>query len=182
MNTNKKLYPKIIMNEVDIKNTIMRMTYQIVEKEKNLMNMAFVGIKTRGEFLARRFANEFEKLAGYKANLGILDITLYRDDFNSLDNLSIGETHLIFDINAKRIILVDDVIYTGRTIRSAIDQLVDFGRPAEIELAILVDRKGRELPISANYIGKSISTKENEHIMVKFSELDNIDQVVIIKK
>lgn len=172
---------QVFMDETDIQSAILKICRVIVEKENNLKNLAFVGIKTRGEFLAKRFRREIENMTGLKSDFGTLDITLYRDDFDTLGDLTVGETDLLFDVAGKRIILVDDVLYTGRTIRAALDQIVDFGRPAEIELAVLVDRGGRELPISANYVGQTISIGADEYIQVQLKEIDDKDQVVALK-
>ncbi len=172
----------VYMSEADIQHAIIRMSYEIVENKRNLENIVIIGIKTRGEFLAQRFVKEIEKICQVKAPLGTLDITLYRDDFDNLGNLTIGETDLLFDVQGKRVILVDDVLYSGRTIRAALDQIIDFGRPAEIELAVLIDRGGRELPICANYIGQDVPIGENDYIQVQFKEVDGQDQVIGLKK
>ena len=134
----------VLMDEQDILLALEKISGEIIAKGKNLDNLALVGIKTRGEHIARRLESIIEKLCGRKSNFGTLDITLYRDDFDSLGDLTVGETDLMFDVSGKRIILVDDVLYSGRTIRAALDQIIDFGRPAEIELAVLVDRGGRQ--------------------------------------
>ncbi|MDH4128880.1 MAG: bifunctional pyr operon transcriptional regulator/uracil phosphoribosyltransferase PyrR [Spirochaetota bacterium] len=173
---------KILMNETDIHHAILRICYEIIEKKRNLQDIVFVGIKTGGEYLAKRFQKEIEKITSIKGHFGTLDITLYRDDFDTLGDLTVGETNLMVDINKKRVILVDDVLYTGRTIRSALDELVDFGRPAEIELAVLIDRGGRELPICASYVGKTVSIKKSEYIKVQLKELNDKDQVISLKR
>ncbi len=171
---------KVLMDGISIENALNAMVDQIIQRKKNISNIAFVGIKTRGEHIAIRMKKIFEKKTKIKSFLGTLDITLYRDDFDTLGDLAIGETNLFFDVAGKRIILVDDVLYTGRTIRSALDQIVDFGRPSEIELAVLVDRGGREFPICAGYIGKEFQISESEHIRVHLKESDGIDQIICI--
>jgi len=172
----------IYMNEREIDKAIEKMCQEIITKKKNLNQLAVVGIKTKGEFIAKRLINKIEQTIDHPINKGTLDITLYRDDFDTLGNLSVGETDLLFNVEGKRIILVDDVLYTGRTIRSAIDQIVDFGRPAEIELAVLVDRGGRELPICGNYVGEKILINHDEYIQVQIKEIEGIDQVIRLRK
>jgi pyrimidine operon attenuation protein/uracil phosphoribosyltransferase len=142
-----------------------------------------VGIRTRGAFLAERLAGCIEKIDNVKVPVGVLDITLYRDDLSIIaEQPVVHETQINFDINNKKVILVDDVLYTGRTIRAAIDQLIDFGRPKEIQLAVLIDRGHRELPIRADYAGKNIPTAQNEIVEVRLDEQDKIDEVVIVER
>ncbi len=172
---------KILMNKTDIERALHRMSYEILEKKDHLGGLAFVGIKTRGVFLAERFVSLIKKM-GFQADFGTLDITLYRDDFDTLGDLTVGETDLLFDVSGKRIILVDDVLHSGRTIRAALDQIIDFGRPATIELACLVDRGGRELPIEANYVGHTYQIGNDEYIQVRLNEVDGEDQVIGFSK
>jgi len=172
----------IYMDESEISQAISRLAKGILSRNKNLDRLAIVGIKNRGEYIARRILSEIEKESSLKCKFGTLDITLYRDDFDRLGDLTLGETDLLFDVSGKRLILVDDVLYSGRTIRAALDQVMDFGRPAEIELAVLVDRGGRELPICANYLGKRIEVGEDEYIRVQLTECDGVDRVIRINK
>ncbi len=173
--------PEILMNNTDIERVLLRMSHEILEQKDHLNDLAFVGIKTRGEYLAHRFVS-LVKGMGVRADFGTLDITLYRDDFDTLGDLTVGETDLLFDVAGKRIILVDDVLHSGRTIRAALDQIIDFGRPAKIELACLVDRGGRELPITANYVGQTYQISSDEYIQVRLSEVDGEDQVIGFSK
>lgn len=145
--------------------------------------MSLVGIRTRGAYLARRIAENIHRIEDVTLPVGILDITLYRDDLTLIaPHPVVRKTEIDFDINNKHIILVDDVLYTGRTIRSALDALMDFGRPATIQLAVLVDRGHRELPIRADYVGKNIPTSKNETVEVHLEEVDGRDEVVIVEK
>ncbi len=169
-----------ILDKEAINRTLVRIAHEILEKHKGVKDVCLVGIRTKGVFLAERLAGFIGKIDKQKIPVGILDITLYRDDLTLVGAQPIvHKTEISFDINDKKIILVDDVLYTGRTIRAALDALIDFGRPREIELAVLVDRGHRELPIRADYIGKNIPTAQNESIVVKLEEVDGVDEVVI---
>jgi pyrimidine operon attenuation protein/uracil phosphoribosyltransferase len=171
---------KIIMTAEDMDKTLARMVYEIVEKHKNLDNIVFLGIRTRGVFLARVFKEKFDAAASKNVPLGELDITLYRDDLSQIaDYPVIKSTKIDFDINGKDIILIDDVLYTGRTIRAALTELSDFGRPARIELAVLIDRGHRELPIQADFAGKHVPTARKEAIHVKVKDYDGRDVVLL---
>ncbi|MDR0953019.1 MAG: bifunctional pyr operon transcriptional regulator/uracil phosphoribosyltransferase PyrR [Elusimicrobiota bacterium] len=171
---------KVIQTADAIEKTLQRMAYEIMEKHESVDNIVFVGIRTRGVYLAKRLKEKFDKAASKNAPIGELDITLYRDDLSQIaDAPVIKATTINFDINGKNIILTDDVLYTGRTIRAALTELADFGRPASIELAVLIDRGHRELPISANYIGKSVPTSRKEFIQVKLKEEDKEDIVIL---
>ena len=161
---------------------ITRISHEILEKNKGSKNLAIIGMRTRGEFLANRIAEKIKKIDNAELPLGVLDATLYRDDFRTrLKQPEISVSNITFDLNEKDIILVDDVLYTGRTVRSALNALMDMGRPASIQLCILVDRGHRELPIRADYVGKNIPTSHNEEIKVKLSEVDGEDAIYLIE-
>lgn len=171
-----------ILNEIDLNRTIVRLAHQIVEKNKGAENICIVGMRTRGEFLAKRIAKEIEKLEKVDIKAGILDATLYRDDFrNKLKTPKVQLTDIPFDINGKNLILIDDVLYTGRTVRAALDELMDFGRPSSIQLTVLIDRGHRELPIQADFIGEKTITSINEEVRVKLLEVDQVDEVLLVE-
>ena len=171
---------KVIQTAEAMEKTIQRMMYEITEKHDNLDKVAFVGIRTRGVFLAQRLKEIFDKANNKNAPIGELDITLYRDDLSQIaETPVIKGTKIDFDITGKNIILVDDVLYTGRTIRAALSELADFGRPAAIELAVLIDRGHREVPIHADYVGKNVPTARKEIIHVKLKEHDGHDTVLL---
>ena len=171
---------KVIMDEIAIRRAITRIAHEIIEKNKGVTRVALIGIRRRGGPLAVRLAAEIEAIEGVKVPVGILDITLYRDDLTTLSSQpQVHRTEVFFDINDMHIILVDDVMYTGRTVRAAMDALIDLGRPRSIQLAVLVDRGHRELPIRADYIGKNIPTARSEVISVLVKEIDNKEEVVI---
>ena len=171
-----------IFDENGLRRTIVRLVHEIIERNKGVENLCIVGIRTRGVYLAERIINEIEKIEGSKLPLGILDITMYRDDFRQrLDQPQIQQTDIPFDIDDKKIILIDDVLYTGRTTRAAIEAIMSFGRPAMIQLAVLIDRGHRELPIKPDYVGKDISTAIGEEVKVKMKEVDNEDSVILIE-
>jgi pyrimidine operon attenuation protein/uracil phosphoribosyltransferase len=173
-----------IMNEIDIRRTISRLAHEILEKNsKDIKKIALVGIRKRGVPLAYRLKKKIEEIEKIELPVGIIDITLYRDDINNLERSpKVFETEILFDINDKKIILVDDVLYTGRTVRCAIDELIDFGRPKAVQLAVLIDRGHRELPIRADFIGKNLPTSRQEIVKVFLKETDNIDQVLIYER
>jgi pyrimidine operon attenuation protein/uracil phosphoribosyltransferase len=171
---------KTIMGESDIRRALVRITHEIIEKNKGRKNLGLIGIKRRGDFIARRIAQRIQESEGIKIPLGALDITLYRDDLQLVSDTPIIEgTDISFNINKKIIILVDDVLYTGRTIRAAIEEILDFGRPKKIQLAVLVDRGHRELPIQADFVGKKVPTERNEIIDVHIKEFDGKDAVIL---
>ena len=172
-----------IMDEVAIKRALKRMAHEIVERNGGVDNLVVVGIQRRGDILASRMAKLLEEIEGKKIMTGKLDITLYRDDLSSIANQPIiHKTDIPANIDDKTIVLIDDVLFTGRTIRAALDELIDFGRPKCIQLAILVDRGHRELPIKADYVGKNIPTSENELVDVHVEELDGKDEVIVEKR
>jgi len=172
---------KVIMTPADIRRTLARIAHEIIERNKSTENLILVGIHTRGVPLAERLAANIEKFEGIKIPVGTLDISLYRDDLPSLNPQPIiKRTDIPTAIDSKSIVLVDDVLYTGRSTRAAMDALIDLGRPLSIQLAVLIDRGHRELPIRPDYIGKNIPSSRDEEIKVKLKETDGIDEVVII--
>lgn len=171
-----------LMDSKSIFRTLKRLTHEILEKHHGVDNLAIIGIRNRGDILAQRIIESIKSIESQEVPLGVLDITLYRDDFRLFHETPVlKETDISFDISDKKIILIDDVLYTGRTIRAALDAIVDMGRPALIQLAVLVDRGHRELPIKADYVGRNIPTAKTEEIQVKLKELDEEDSVVLIE-
>ncbi len=172
-----------VLDKESIGHALERIAHEIIEKLKSVDNMAIVGIKNRGAYLGERLAKKIEEISGTRPQVGALDITLYRDDLTQVSAQPVVHaTEIDFNIDEKDIILVDDVLYTGRTIRCALDALIDFGRPAQIQLAVLIDRGHRELPIRADYVGKNVPTSLKEVVEVKLSESDGKDEVVICEK
>jgi len=162
---------------------LSRMAHEILEHHPDPRQLAFVGVRTRGVPLARRLARLVREAAGTEPAVGALDISLYRDDFTSLAAQPITKgTDILFSIDGRSVVLVDDVLYTGRTVRAALDQLIDFGRPARIELAVLLDRGHRELPIRADYVGRTIATSREEAVQVLVQEEDGRDEVQLLRK
>lgn len=171
-----------ILDQEAIRRAIMRMAHEICEKQ-DPSPLALIGIRTRGVTLAERLSKAIEDIEKIKVPVGILDITLYRDDLTLVGSKPlVRETLIDFDITEKRIVLVDDVFYTGRTIRAALDALTDFGRPAKIELAVLVDRGHRELPIRADFVGKNIPTSKQQNVRVNLGEVDGKTDAVIVEE
>ncbi|MDI9480260.1 MAG: bifunctional pyr operon transcriptional regulator/uracil phosphoribosyltransferase PyrR [Syntrophomonadaceae bacterium] len=169
-----------LMDEMDIKRALTRIAHEIIEKNKGTENVALVGIQRRGAPIAERIAARIAEIEGVQLPVGILDITLYRDDLTLLSSQPlVHRTEVNFNINQKNIVLVDDVLYTGRTVRAALDALIDLGRPKSIQLAVLIDRGHRELPIKADYIGKNVPTSRQESVSVMIQEVDGRDEVVI---
>ncbi len=161
---------------------LTRMAHEILEKNKGSHNLVLMGMRTRGEFLAKRIADKIKQIDNVELPFGVLDVTLYRDDFRTrLKQPEVSVSNITFDINEKDIILVDDVLYTGRTVRSALNAIMDLGRPSSIQLCILIDRGHRELPIRADYVGKNIPTSHNEEIKVKMKEYDGEDAIYLIE-
>lgn len=172
-----------IMDETAINRALIRISHEIVEKNKGVQDVALVGIRRRGVPLARRMASYISGIEGILIPVGILDITLYRDDLSSLSSQPVvHKTEIPFNISDKKIVLVDDVIYTGRTVRAALDALADIGRARMIQLAVLIDRGHRELPIRPDYVGKNVPTSRDEVVKVKLEEVDGENCVVIFKK
>ncbi len=169
-----------LMDEKAIGRAITRISHEIIERNKGIDDIVLVGIKTRGVPIADRIGRKIQQIEGKKINTGEIDITLYRDDLKKVDvDPVINGSDIKFSIDDKIVILVDDVLYTGRTVRSALDAIIDIGRPKAIQLAVLVDRGHRELPIRADYVGKNVPTSKDEIISVKLSEIDEEDSVTI---
>lgn len=171
-----------LMDETALRRTITRLAHEIIERCKGIDDVAIIGIRTRGEFLAKRIAKKIEEVEGKPIPVGVLDTVMYRDDYRMKKQLPATEiTEIPFDVDDKILVLVDDVIYTGRTIRAAMDALMDFGRPSAIQLAVLIDRGHRELPIKADYIGKSVPTARNEEVKVHMKEFDGRDEILLVE-
>jgi pyrimidine operon attenuation protein/uracil phosphoribosyltransferase len=161
--------------------TVTRLAHEILERNKGAASIVIVGIRTRGEFLAKRIAGKIEAVEGVKLSIGFLDITMYRDDLlGKLEQPQMKGTDILFDITGKDVILVDDVLFTGRTIRAALDELIDLGRPKTIQLAVLIDRGHRQLPVKADYVGKNVPTSLGESIRVHIREVDGEDEVLLM--
>jgi len=170
------------MNKKDIDRTLLRMAHEIIEKNKGVEGLAIIGIKTRGEYLAKRISDYIYSIEKVNIPVGVLDITLYRDDLKEKQPQAIVvKTAIPFPVAEKKILLVDDVLYTGRTIRAAMDAIVDLGRPQCIQLAVLIDRGHREFPIRADYVGKNVPTSRRELVKVRLGEVDKLNQVEIVK-
>lgn len=173
----------VILNADDIQRAITRIAHEILEKNKGVANLALVGIRTRGVIFAERLRTKIQEIEKTKVDLGVLDITLYRDDIGtSSQKPELKRTEIDFALDGKRIVLCDDVLFTGRTIRAAIDALMDFGRPALVQLAVLIDRGHRELPIRPDYVGKNIPTSREMRVQVQLKETDGQDQVVVVNQ
>lgn len=176
----KKLRKSVVMDSVQLRRTIMRIAHEIIERNRGVKGLILVGIRKRGVPLAERIATAIEKFEGVKVPVGSLDITLYRDDVQMISNAPVvGPTEINEDITDRVVILVDDVLFTGRTVRAALDELIDFGRPRAIRLAVLVDRGHREYPIRADFVGKNVPTSSNETVEVLLRDVDGEDQVVL---
>ena len=174
---------QLVMDEDTISRAVSRMALEIVEKDPDVKNLSIVGIRTGGEFLGKRLQKEIEKVEGVEVAYGVIDITLYRDDLSAAQSQpTLRGTDLPFRIAGSRIILVDDVLFTGRTIRSALDAIIDFGRPRRVELAVLCDRGFRELPIQADYVGKVIPTERSQLVRVRLSEMGYRDGVYLMDR
>ena len=175
-------FKSVLLDEKVIKRTLTRVAHEIIEKNKGIENIVLIGIKRRGVPLAERIADLIEQIEGKKVSVGSVDITLYRDDLTSINEQPmLNNADLGIDVKDKKIILVDDVLYTGRTARAAIDAIIAKGRPQMIQLAVLVDRGHRELPIRADYVGKNIPTSGKEMISVELQEIDGEDSVSIFE-
>ena len=172
-----------ILDELAMDKALERMAHEIIEKTVPGTQTVVVGIKSRGAYVGNRLADKINNISGTRPNVGALDITLYRDDLTQVsEQPTVHATEIDFDINSKRVVLVDDVLFTGRTIRCALDALIDFGRPSEIQLAVLIDRGHRELPIRADYVGKNVPTSMKETVDVRLKECDGKDEVVLCEK
>jgi pyrimidine operon attenuation protein/uracil phosphoribosyltransferase len=172
-----------LMDAGRIARTLSRIAHEILESHPDVSRLALVGVRSRGVPLARRLARLIGEAAGSEPAVGALDIALYRDDFTSLAAQPITKgTDILFSLDGRTVVVVDDVLFTGRTVRAALDQLIDFGRPARIELAVLVDRGHRELPIRADYVGRVLATSRNEAVQVLVKEEDGRDEVVLLRR
>ena len=170
----------MLLDEDDIRRALTRIAHEIIERDKGAAGLVLVGIANRGDHLARRLAEEIERIEGSAVPVGVLDITFYRDDIGlRAEAPEVHETRIDIGITHRTVVLVDDVLYTGRTIRAAMDALTDFGRPARIRLAVLVDRGHRELPIRADFVGKNVPTRRSDDVRVLVRELDGRDAVVV---
>ena len=172
---------KEVVDAVTMKRALTRISYEIIERNKGIQDIVLVGIKTRGIYIAQRLAERLKQLEDIDVPVGELDITLYRDDVKDLEEPELHSSDVPVSIEGKEVILVDDVLYTGRTIRAAMDAVMDLGRPRKISLAVLVDRGHRELPIRADYVGKNIPTSKTEEIIVEMEERDGADRIMISK-
>lgn len=175
----------VVLDDQAIRRALTRVAHEIIEKNKGIDDCIIVGIKTRGIHLAQRIAKRIEQIEGKSVVVGELDITLYRDDLSvktAEKEPIVKGSDIPVDITNKKVVLVDDVLFTGRTVRAALDALIDIGRPAQIQLAVLVDRGHREFPIRADYVGKNVPTANSEIIVVELEEIDKIDQVSIHEK
>ncbi len=174
---------RVLLDRVAISRSLGRIVHQIIERNESLGMLGIVGIRRRGVDLARRIAKRISELEGVSPPVGTVDITLYRDDFRELVDLPFAKgSEIQFDVTGRDVVLVDDVLYTGRTVRAAIDVILDFGRPRSIQLAVLIDRGGRELPICPDYVGRRIDVRSDEYIEVRTVETDGEDAVVLVKR
>jgi pyrimidine operon attenuation protein/uracil phosphoribosyltransferase len=169
----------VILESPDISRALKRIAHEILERNKGPGELALIGIRKRGVPLAERLGEEIARIEGHGPPVGALDVSFYRDDIGLRQPSEISDTRLPFDLDGRSVVLVDDVLFTGRTARAAIDALVDFGRPRSVQLAVLVDRGHRELPIRADFVGKNIPTARKEEVKVMLTETDGTDEVVI---
>ncbi|NBA20277.1 bifunctional pyr operon transcriptional regulator/uracil phosphoribosyltransferase PyrR [Enterococcus hirae] len=174
---------KEVVDQVTMKRALTRITYEIIERNQTIQDVVLIGIKTRGIYIASRVADRLKQLEGIEVPVGELDITLYRDDKKETPaEAELHSSDIPVSLEGKEVILIDDVLYTGRTIRAAMDAVMDYGRPRKISLAVLVDRGHRELPIRADYVGKNIPTAKTEETLVEMQELDGKDRIMILKE
>jgi pyrimidine operon attenuation protein / uracil phosphoribosyltransferase len=172
-----------LMSASEIDRTLVRLAHEVLEKTQDLSKLAFIGIRRRGAPLAQRIATKISQLENIDVPVGILDISLYRDDLSTVDIKPVlNATEIDFNVTGKDVILFDDVLYTGRTIRAALDALFDHGRPDRVQLCVLIDRGHRELPIEARYVGRMVQTSPNEIIEVKFREIDETEKVLLVER
>jgi len=172
---------KVVMTREDMRRSLARIAHEIIERNQTMENLVLIGMRTRGVPLADRLAANIERFEGVNAPVGALDISFYRDDLPISGRQVMNGTHVPVDVAGKSVVLVDDVLYTGRSTRAAMDALIDLGRPASIQLAVLIDRGHRELPIRPDYVGKNIPSSRDEEIRVRVTETDGVDEVVIVK-
>lgn len=170
-----------VMDAEEIRRALTRLAHEILERNRGAEGLALVGILRRGAPLADRLADEIEKIEGVRPTVGHLDVSLYRDDSHARQ-VEVGRSRVPFDVNGKRIVLVDEVLFTGRTVRSAISALIDLGRPECIQLAVLVDRGHRELPIRPDFVGRNLPTARAEHVDVRLNEIEGFDEVLITRE
>jgi pyrimidine operon attenuation protein/uracil phosphoribosyltransferase len=172
-----------LVDSSGILNLIKRISHEILESSSDIKNLAIIGIKSRGDFIAKRVASEINKISSVEFSLGTIDVTFHRDDYRTnLGSPKVGISDINFDLNGRDIILIDDVLYTGRTIRAAMDEIFSYGRPKSIRLAVIVDRGHRELPIKAEFVGKNFPTADDEHIHVLIKEVDAEDSIYLEKE
>ena len=174
---------QVLMDRDRLSRTLARMAHEIVERHPDMEGVVLVGVRSRGVPIARRLSDKLKQASGTAPAVGALDITLYRDDLTTISSHPVLKaTDIPFSIEGRTVILVDDVLFTGRTVRAALDELIDFGRPGRIELAVLVDRGHRELPIRADYVGRTLTTSRDENVQVMLQEEDGVDRVVLLEK
>src|SRR4051794_23047456 len=174
---------KVLLTAEDVRRALVRIAHEILEANRGSHDLLVIGMRTRGVPIARRLADQIEQIEGETVPFGALDISLYRDDLPSRGMLvQVGKTDIPVDVNGKRIVLVDDVIYTGRTIRAALDAITDLGRPERIQLAVLIDRGHRELPIRPDYVGKNVPTSRTDDVQVRLTESDGRDEVALVSR
>lgn len=172
-----------LMSASEIDRTLVRLAHEILERTQDLDHLVFIGVRRRGVPLAQRLSKKIETLEKRQIPVGILDINLYRDDLSTVSNQPVvNSTDIPFDVTGKVVILMDDVLYTGRTVRAALDALFDHGRPARVQLLVLIDRGHRELPIEAQYVGRMVQTTDIEIIEVKFNEIDGMEKVLLVER
>lgn len=172
-----------LMSASEIERTLVRLAHEIVEKANGVENLGLVGIKRRGIPMAQRLAKLISTIEKRDVMVGVLDINLYRDDLSTVGEIPVAQKGEIgFDVNGKHVILIDDVLYTGRTTRAALDALFDHGRPKKVDLLVLIDRGHREIPVEAQYVGRTVQTTENEIIEVKLKEIDDSEQVLLVER
>ncbi|QOY91780.1 bifunctional pyr operon transcriptional regulator/uracil phosphoribosyltransferase PyrR [Paludibaculum fermentans] len=172
-----------LMSASEIDRTLVRLAHEVLEKTIDLEKLAFIGIRRRGIPMAQRLAKKIEELEKVKVPVGVLDIKLYRDDLSTVGPKPVvSDTKIDFSVLGKDVVLMDDVLYTGRTIRAALDALFELGRPARVQLLVLIDRGHRELPIEAQYVGRKVPTSSREIIEVKFQEIDQLEKVLLVEK
>jgi pyrimidine operon attenuation protein/uracil phosphoribosyltransferase len=172
-----------LMSASEIDRTLVRLAHEVLERTADLDKLVFIGVRRRGVPLAQRLAQKIQNLEGRKIPVGTLDINLYRDDLSMVANQPVvNATDIPFSVTGKDVILTDDVLYTGRTVRAALDALFDQGRPARVQLLVLIDRGWRELPVEASYVGRNVQTDANEIIEVKFREIDDVEKVLLVEK
>ena len=172
----------VLVDSAGFARTITRLAHEIIERNRGTERLAFVGMQTRGVYLAQRLAKKVEEIEGTGLPVGVLDTTMYRDDFRTaLKQPQVRVTEIPFDLYNMNVVLVDDVLYTGRTVRAALDALMDLGRPKRIQLAVLVDRGHRELPIKPDFVGRNVPTSINEEVRVRMTEIDSEDAVLLVE-